>query len=703
MRFVAAALAVLVASGVLLPGQGVAQSTVGPEVDAEDSPGDVVLRIGAQSQPVIAGYEDLDFVRLWVGEETLDEISLGFKVVNFAPTSRESRQLLNSPSHTIQFTRATVQYQVVYNEYLPCAVNAVRLETAPLGPQTEWHFAACLPAKIDRAVGEFRVTVEKRLLVDSSGVAPQLGDTITDLVAHSAEDYNETVLTDRVPDSGTEGPYTFIFGQSGNSPVQLSSPSPVRFSNGESTSVVFPVRLRNANAGDDAFLFSTHQLPKDWHVRVPERVGVTAGAAVDVPFVVTVPFSHVHGATESFVLRAEGTRDSTVFGELTLGIYFPEIPQPAGHHPTLYLHSKPPPNPDAYQTTLGSNRVLWMNPLDDDPDPSADDGPAAQEGTDSETDPGSGVRRLYIWNYALNPGLRVGLDFDTGLRASFRTQLSAPVPAQDVRTRVSLWYCNPLDQDGLSAGAFGCPHGSWHRIGNASAAPISLSTNAPVALAMDFAINGSFDVLPRIEDANLRLEFTASIPFTGGGGTYQAVLHDHPQGSELLLPLIDYHDPLDRTFEDIGNLRILSSDPSEKEANPGRASVFVFDVNNGDSASARVSMQVDGLNNEWATWTIPTEFELGPGQTRKAVLEVRVPEDANEGERAELFAIAQDSENPAVVALKRVRVVTVTSRDIPDESGLAMQDSNRSGSSGLPIVGLGLLVTVIAIRLRRTT
>jgi hypothetical protein len=210
--------------------------------------------------------------------------------------------------------------------------------------------------------------------------------------------------SDRMPDEGTlDLPITV--GPVQSDILQIASNNPFRWSNGGATTFAFEVELFNR---DNATVsFHTEGLPEQWQVYAPKP---TSGGGESVTVYLTVPDRHNHGGDESFILVATGPAEA----RLELGVHYPEIPMPAGHHPTLYFHQTGGPSPGSLAGILAENGAtlmgtgqMVMNTLEIY-EPATDDPSMAKDAfSDTQED-------YWVWPVLLEPNLRTGLNITAG-------------------------------------------------------------------------------------------------------------------------------------------------------------------------------------------------------------------------------------------------------------------------------------------------
>jgi hypothetical protein len=317
--------------------------------------------------------------------------------------------------------------------------------------------------------------------------------------------------------------------------LSLATPMAVRYSNGEATTMQWPVEVANHGARDlDVALTMATGPGAD--ARLPESVQVPAGGSKTVSVYATLPFAHEHGSKRVFPLTA-----STPFGDRTtlqLTVEYPAVPQPAGHHPDLYLHSR------AYRIAGQPSLPgpLWMNALEDDP--AADGTPEA--GGLGMCPTGDGLAGNAkdsgeLWEIELDPGLRIGLDGRVGEMAMVDLTLASQVLVLPgaVYARFEL-----LNTTGHPYPPFELASGSVGQGSVAAPAPTA-------AVHLEVPMPPELDLVPPSLHDNLALAVvycptmpTAATLAVMGALGFVDILHPviALSGGHLTLPLNEYHD-----------------------------------------------------------------------------------------------------------------------------------------------------------------
>lgn len=663
------------------------------EVRVTDPSGDVRLAQGGQNVTTMPGtHPHLDLRAAWIGNETEDDFEVGYGLQRWEDPFAGADMTARFVSVGFEFGERA--YMVTHGPILgesrcPRTQAAFATGNPDEGPGPAR--IACLNVTIDPPTATARIIVPKGLIKSATFLLPQVGDSLTDLVAVSRQLAGFGFATDRAPDAGNGGPFILRKGaveRTGD--LVLQSAVPVRASNGESTTMVFRVRL--ANQGDVehvAALMAVEDNP-EWTVRLPQRLRVPAESYVEFPVILSMNFTHQHGVTEFLEVRADSVGKPGHSASVELGVHWLEIPQPAGHHDRLWLHSAPgtagalgvPPS-------VSGLRTIWMNPVEKDPNPGATDDEVGGFATFPVT-----TSTEIRWNAPLLPALQIGLDVDETRTGLLETKIRSSVPASRAVLQAAVYYCNsgagvPGASDPL------CGQGSRIDLLAGVSAATSLAANAESSFALELKPNETAGILPYEPGRNIALKLLLK------ADTPQGVLLLYrpptvvlfPKSSSLLLPLLEYHDPVDQSFENVGSIQLDALDPFEKPVNPGRRVLFRFDVTNVGREAQDLRLAVEGINAIWASVLEGAALRLEPQEKRQATVVVEVPEDAQPGERAELFFAAESTRDPSVVTLARIRatVVALETQEVPDETPAAVA-LEGAGTPSPPVLAVMILM-----------
>lgn len=690
-----------------------AEAAPGDELVVEDPGGDHTLRLPSGNTTPPSGYEDADLLRAWVGNESVAGFDIGLQVAHWDQPGLGDGFRPSAAYFEIRFKVEKQQYRVSIQSGTCRATEQATLEAWNPGTDDHRH-VSCANVTIDRPKATAQVHLEKDFLLDDRGLGARRGTDIADLFVTStvrvdpfsesflsivsAEDTSPEVI-DRVPDEGAAPPFLLAVGDDTSTHIQLSSPTPIRFSNGESTTMVFEVLVENLGDRSQTVFLELHDLEPSWTGRVPARVLVDAAGSAIVPVILTTEFTHRHGETSLFHVVARSSGENAE-SRLPLGIRWADSPQPAGHHNVLYLHSKPadPVSPvsPVFNVVVGS-RVLWANTLQDDPDPNATDGPTYSNWYAQRQGP-VGPEYYQGWSFVLDPALLIGLDLAATQEGVAELTFQSGLGDVTSKVTVQLLYCDPTDTSGLYPATANCERGSWFPLVNGDTGPFSPGQQQTRTLPIPLKTEPGRDLIPYVEGSNLRVHIEY-LHTQAAFGSDQASPALDVSKSTITLPLEEYHDPLDQAFAAVGSLRLDPLSPFAKIANPGRSSVYAFRVANEAQNEQDLRLSVEGHNAQWASLG-ETDFTVAPGGKREFAVTVEVPFDASEGERAELFVVAENVDDPATVAIARLRTSVIEGSDIPDEAQFAAPDE-ANGTPGPSAVVFGSMVAAVCALIRR--
>ena len=659
-----------------------------------DPAGDVRVQnwAGPDAGPVPApALDHLDLVSLWMANETAVAIDIGVKLRRWTPLTPGTPV---DRFFDIHFAIGFQNFSISMSG--SCPSDQARVQSGRnFGYHPERPFA-CRPTTIDPAAATLVVHLSKADLMNHRYVPLQIGDKITNLHAIARGYY---FAYDQVPDALPGPEHVSRVGpgaQAGD--LFLSAEKPIRASNGEATSLLYRLTLENAGDSDRTVLIDVENPNPEWAIRAPQRVHVAAKSQRDLPVILSMNFSHEHGKTMVFHVHAKDATDPAHFSSTQLGVRWLDIPQPAGHHDRLWLHSRPnQANVYGSPVKLGDLGFMdaWMNTLETDPGPLVTDGeiPPNPSNVLYANSPG-------MWRVHLRPDLEIGIDPDSARGGSFEGKIRVTMPATRSSLNVTVAYC---DMTRTLAGRLSpeCDYGIqvdvlWGLLDLGAFAP-----NTVRAFTVPLTANASLEKIPYQPGGELaafiRLNADTPQDFLYAEGPPDAMLVT--KGSTFQLPLLEYHDPIDQDFEDVGSLRLEPLDEHMKSVNPGRTSVFRFDLTNRGIDSQRLRLLVEGVNSAWATIHGSTDLSLAPNEKRMVTMRVVAPDDAQPGERAELFFVAENVDDPTIVALARVRAEVVDGVEISDEATILDAPDQR----GTPAVGLLPIVVALAalVGLRR--
>ncbi len=674
------------------------------EVRIEDARDDVEYnQSNVALGPVADAHPHVDVLNAWISNETVTEFEVGYQL-----------QTWSDPFDTEGATSRFVQAVFVFGNVSYVISHGPGLDghrcppgTSAFGPGYGTSLTPddeCLDIEVEPELAIARVFVPKNVLHSAAFLEPQVGDVLTGFFVVARQLTGFGFALDRAPDAESAEDFRFRRGASERGgDLFLRTDVPVRASNGESTTMVFNVELGNEGDVDRVITLTAIEDNPGWAVRLPERMHVPADSSVRVPVILSMEFAHEHAKTEFFRVRAQSIDDARQWAEIELGVSWLDIPQPAGHHDRLWIHSYAR-NGEVrgvpFDEALGVV-AAWMNAVPDDPNPRATDEPVPGRTVSADRDEISAPMPTETeWWFRLDPGLQIGLDPDISRRGSFVTELLSTAPATTAEMSVEVVYCDPSGtipgEETTECGRSGPGSLVWLMTGQS--VPRTLVANGPNAFAVELVPNATADLIPHQVGSFLELRVTLvtntpqSMLYVGQPPTAEL----NPAESLLTLPLHEYHDPVDQTFLNVGTVSLEALDPYDKRVNPGRGSVFRFDVTNSGEAAHTMSLLAEGINTAWARVHEGSEITVPAHETKQVSLIVNAPDDAVAGERAELFLVAQSQQDQNVVALGRVRVTVIEMDvlDIPDEAA-SLSPATTDGST--PGFGTALLLLAIVV------
>lgn len=659
---------------VLLVAGPVASGQAEGRVEFEDERGDEEVVGPTGSTPGDGRFPQGDLIRYWIGGETLDEVQVGIQLAS--ATDASGNQLSHEQRRlTVYFETRVVGFRLLW-DHVECGAQMTLAIDAD-----GWKSIDCVPLRIESAGSTIVATMPKQLLAAALQDQLRTGDSMTGL--HVTIDASAIGLADdqRVhdeaqPDDESAG-YAFKVGLQEPGPLHLITETPIRFHNGGTSTFVFPITVQNRGPEDLRFAFAA-DAPEAWKWQSVDAVSIGAGDTVEVPIVLSVDSAHKHGVTDLMQLHAIDLEGGERLGTIPIGLTYPEVPNPAGHHPDLYFHSYEP-------ATAGLQRTihLWMNTLDEDPDPlAADASYPASSGLPTMTL--DGPRTTWDWAPALSPELQLGLDFEADLRTQFTGRFTADAPAFDVFAVATLSLC--LDEP--VTGPERCPGG---RETIAASGPVSIGDiqAGPFDVALDLTHTEFADYVPYQELANL--QFIISMEGTGIGGI--DTMHWNVAESKLALGVVEYADraadliagqPFDITIPGTHTIQV----------NPGRTAVVPMQINNTSGNELALSLRAVGAHSEGSAWRPAHDLRVGT-EGQEVELVIRIPADAPVAPPMQWILLASDADGRS--ALAQIWLEVTDAADIPD----ATPNIAPASEKPTPFPGAVLVLAAILLARRR--
>lgn len=674
----------------------------------EDPPGDVKASAGGQGaanpSPRAA---QLDILGATVLESPLE---IAFTLQLAATEDPTEPPLAESGFYLLHFIQNDVEYAVQYGRIKSQETGVWGL-ISRFDPASEQYYAIdFVPVVVDAAQKSVTATVRRDLIVDSQGAKPYPGTSLQGFWAES-QAFMEIFLSpvgftgeqpptirDRVPEAGTSAAAVpILLGPKQVGSARIASPMPTRQSNGEAGTFVYTVTCRNIGQAEEQYKASIATVPSGWDVTIPtDLFAVKPGEELSFAVVVRTPFTHRHGTFESLMLRVEELDDPAARAEVELGIRYPKVPQPAGHHNQLWLHGAPftdDPTVPVYALAFGFNiEYAWMNALMEDGGDRRVPVPSDPTTTGEPKVPGE-----FRWSVPLAPELSIGLDFDTTQTGTFGGSFSttAPVLGASLSGELVRYVDSRFDQFGFRVGG----NRTVLATGDATA-PQDITSGNTVAYTLPLTPTAASDLVPL--EANsamvLELKLTGNRPDT-------PLARDPPKlmpGATVVLPLVEYHDPVDSVFAATPKL-VLQTAAQDRQVNPGRTMVFNVAAQLAPDAGAHtLRAGVTGAGAEHARLLGEPERAVEAGTSWGFAVGVAIPADAKPGDVVDLVVRVQAVDDPSLQALVRLYGTVTTETDVPDEAELAASKENvGTARSPGPALGTLLALLVVATGLRR--
>ena len=455
-----------------------------------------------------------------------------------------------------------------------------------------------------------------------------------------------------------------VLGASEQTGLSLSTPRPVRFSNGEATTYHWPVAVSNLGSTQVEVVFES-EAPAEVEVRLPGAARIEPGASAVVDVFATVPFTHEHGGERSIVIQALSGGKQTV---LPLAIRYLAIAQPAGHHPNLFMHADNPGGGDA--------GLQWMDTVEV-PERFHDDRMALGTMTCYPDDVDVDGQATTGARFVLDPALLIGMDARVEEPARFKGTLDLASPSVGGRFVFDIVLYDSLSAD------------SGMAVQNGNALPgiaVVAGTTGQVPIEVEIPLSAELDDLPPGDGRNLALRMafcSDSVAPPSAPRLKDALLH----GAFLQMPLNEYHDSIPL---DAGSGPTLSTEQAARFAAPGSTMVWGIQV---DGAASAYKLDLFGVSKSAARLDKGT---IEAGQT--ATVQLDVPAEASDLDILEVIVSAH-AEGDAL-ASSAIRLTVQVDSTLPVET--AQTDANAQESPQTPMGSLlAVLVVLAALRASR--
>ena len=646
---------------------------------AEDAAGDVRLDAQATSQgapPQIS--QSLDLRSLVVTE---DPGSFTFTVQVADMKTGSDAAGHDGEDFTVTFTHAKRDFQLrMVHQTLEGASDQSYgyLESRDNATQP-WNIVQYVDTvAVDAKAETVSATVPRDALADARGAAPFPGRFLQGFSVHSSNLLTFYAdMADDMPDNGVApGQVAIKYGIRQEGDARLSSDDPFRASNGEATTFLFKAQGLNIGDANDTYHLRVKEVPPGWSVILPQTfLEIAAGGSVEFPVVVEVPFNHAHGTTASFIVEMASGLDARSIGRIAMGVRYLAIPQPAGHHDTLWFHSRAADQVSqalgtVFQGNSGAPYMDAMETLEGDANAAL---PPQSENTAIV---GSTPLVGYQWCVPLDPGLQMGLDFKVGGAAHLQVPVHVTLPFNGAFLRAGL-YLTPPDYPSY----FGCYIGSESKLLGAlnETAPQDLPANSDAVLQGDMTMFRAADRIPYVKGQNLVLQVEAwgvgASTFYGGAAKPELI-----PGGQVTLPLLEYKDAVNQALTTGKGPALVPLGPQERLANPGATVVFPLSIANEAAVPQTVAFNVSGLRSEWVDPV--ADVDVPAHGVAKASITVRVPADAKDGDLANLLVQAYAQDNATNRSILRLVVAVDTTATHADDAAAAPMPSKHSPPAG---------------------
>ncbi len=652
-----------------------------------DPAGDLTMRVEGQDQPTSdERYAALDLTALEVTESEAG-FTFVLSVAAFHPPGE--LYIVNDGIYSIQFRHEDVTY-------------LVRIQRAIAEQDYTWGdllklddqqatFIDVLDVVADLDAATLTTTVPHDQLLDSKGSQPFPGRFLEDFAVESHLRSSQGFFTvgdvnagssldvwDRMPDAGFGAdalPVTIGLRQSGH--AALSSPVPIRGSNGEEGTFVFELVAENRGDTADTFAITARGVPGNWNVAIPDALlEIPAGESVRIPVLVGTPFSHQHGAVQKFLVEMQSQTDSGSTGRIELGLRYFTIPQPAGHHNEVWFHSARFGEENQFFVVTdnlfsGNGGQVYFNTLQTDTNDQDVPVKGIAFGYGFHEGPSGLPYELYRWFVFMQPDLQIGLDFDLTktIEMDMPFQSTTPWPQATVQVQlVHFGYDKVADAWDITV------------VGEDAVGPLDI-TSEPQLLHFTMEVVPEADLLPYRERAFLGLfvNMTSLRPATFTGAEAPEIA----PGGSMVLPLFEYRDPVDEAFLALEDIRMVA-DQTVRLVNPGETVLFEVDLEHRGKDAATYNLATIGIRNQWLRLPDGAQVTLDPGATARIRVAVDAPPSAMDGDVVDVVLAAEDAADANRRALVRLVAEVDTDQDHADETLRATPDDAQQDTP-LPV------------------
>jgi hypothetical protein len=596
----------------------------------------------------------VDITELTIGNE--DSETFQITLVMNGPNGLTANPLpLETKQYQVAFEFEGAQYEV-HAKRVPCDLTeASLLKIDEFGESN----AGCIEKQFEANPPTFKFIVPKEQILNAQGEYPRSGSKITNIQATAKELLIPTGPDNRIIDLGPDTPipeWRFQTSLLEANEVQFTPLQNTRYSNGIAGTLAYKILTENQGDTIRFIELAAAETPAEWEITLPPSFTLEPGQSKEIAVIITPPDKHLHGALETAAIEAIVEGESAI---IELNIQYLSIPQPAGHHDTLYVHT-------------ADKDIAWMNTNEPEDEPFS----VAPPNSKSE-----GLELIYNWFFPLEPSLNLGLQFQdngTGL-ASFI--IDANVVDRSGELRASLYYCPGQGSEVVGSTKHGrCSVEALLLAEGAQDADFS-GLGQFIEIPLEIKVPGAS--IPPSANSNLILDvqFTTEVPH----GIQETGLMIQP-GSMIQLPLLEYLDDVDESIRDSQLISLSRNTDFESRAKPDSKAWVDFGIES--QVESVVIIQFTGHNTGWIEGDFPTEYPVREG-SNGYLIEINIPSDAVDGDFVEAFMVATMGEES--VASKFL--VTVDS-NAPSQ---VRPDTELNVHENTPGPGLAAFVMVIGV------
>lgn len=662
----------LLISTLALAGTSAQESNAVERMELEDAAGDVE---GVDSQEPF-GFADIREFQ-FLGNTTTASIS--FQVAGDADASN----LALSTEFVFEFEYQTEQFQWVIHQNDPLHMNVIgALSTATLWRlDNEWQLIDNLEAPAYEGL-TYTSSLDWETIRTSEQYFPGPGEVITprSIFSHwdnEPGDYKSPggplELIEAYDYVSIPADQLIILPSVATANIAFSTPNPVRYSNGEATTFHWPIQI--TNIGPTGIIEVSVIGPADFEFQAPPGFEFQEGGNRTLNVYATTPFRHEHGTTEQITVEIIHASQINLF---QLGIHYPLIPQPAGHHPTLYLHGEPE---DAGEAATDEGKG-WMNTMEED---LASTAALYSPTTDPCVNFNESPQGLF-WMFPLQPGLLIGLDARIDERAKFSGSLelqNAVLPEGRLLAQFLTYHENtddPFQFSWFDYSSQSSITGEFEVPSQTGSAQIPFDLEVPIPEAYDWIEPGT--------DLNLAL----GVAFCPTSGTASTILPVDQSGlyiqagAMLDVPLNEFHDVLDFSGQQLQ----LSTETAKVEARADQ--VVAWKIEYEAQTEGPFQLSIIGPNADLVESHAESGLSKNSGEF---VVSMQIPVDAMDFDLFEATILLQDESDPIVSGALRLSVV-VNSNAAETNYGEIIPENEET-----PFVGIGFSILVGALVRRK--